>query len=51
MVTRALFQQHGIPTTALLEIFIDFDKYHTCPNKFTLALFNKRKLLFFPPKL
>ena len=35
-------------TTALLGKFIDCDKHHTCPNTFTLALFNKRKL-FFPP--
>ena len=33
-------------TTALLGKFIDCDKHHTCPNTFTLALFNKRKLFF-----
>lgn len=47
MVTRT----HGISTTALLGKIIDFDKYHACPNKFTLALFNKRKLFTsLPPK-
>lgn len=39
MVTRA----HGISATALLGKFIDFGKYHACPDNFTLTLFNKSK--------
>lgn len=35
-------------STALLGKFIDFDKSHACPDKFALALFNKRKLFLSP---
>lgn len=39
----------GISTT-LLGKFIDFDKFHGCPCKLNLLLFNKNKKAFSSPK-